>query len=339
MTEWTEKYRPRRLEHMVLPAQLRAILHQAAKSGDVPNMLLYGPAGTGKTTAARVLIRRYFFPPTTTTSKDGVVDDVAASDAAAVAATMMVGRSPLDLDVLTLNASDDRSLDMVRLQLRQFMKLAPCPGNPRGMRFVVLDEFDAMTKPAQLALKMLIRDQHCSGTDGVRFILICNYLSRIDPTLREELVCLRFNALPPAAVDAFLRHVMAAEGGGRCVLGDGQLAELRAQHGGSDLRAMLHSLQAVYGDMGGGDMDGTDDAKPLLAAAPATPTEEVHRHLRAHVAATTPTTADQWTDRHRRAAILLFQATDHPERTVGANVRRRALNHLLGGGGGFVTEK
>lgn len=313
MTEYTERHRPRTLEKMVLPDSLRALLHQAARTGDVPNLLMYGPAGTGKTTAARVLLRRYFFPP------DG--ESVPAA---------MVGRSPLDLDVLTLNASDDRSLDMVRQQLRQFMKLAPCPGNPRGLRFVVLDEFDAMTKPAQLALKMLIRDQHADcgerGSGGVRFLLICNYLSRIDPALREELVCLRFNALPPAAVDAFLRQVVRAEG--LAARTDAQLAELRARHGGSDLRAMLHALQAEEGSGGGGaaaeeqaEDGGGDDGPPQS-------TEAGLRTLRAHVLADS-SAADRWTDRERRAAILLFQATDLPERAVDATVRRNALAHLL----------
>ena len=290
--EWTEKYRPTSLAQMALTPVLRDVLGEAAESGQVPHLLLYGPAGTGKTTAAQVLIRQYYVR-------------ALGGDAAAVAAA-------LQLDVLTLNASDDRSLDMVRNQLQQFMCMAPAAR--RGLRFVFLDEFDAMTKPAQLALKTLIRDSADGTTEagervGVRFVLICNYLSRVDPRLCEELVCLRFNALPAAAVAAFLQSVARAEG--RAPLGAALLARMRERHG-SDMRSMLHCLQHASGD-GGGEEDGGEDDGGDGAEGTA---RRVLAHMRSGA-------ADAWTARERRAAVLLMQATDHPERAISPRVRQR----------------
>ncbi len=298
------------LEEMVLPSRIRQVLDAAARSGDVPNLLLYGPAGTGKTTAARALLREYF---------------AAAANSGGV-------RGPLDLDVLTLNASDDRSLDMVRAQLRQYLRLGPCPGNPRGLRFVVLDEFDAMTRPAQAALKMLVREQRASeemgsggssssgGGGGVRFVLMCNYLSRVDPALRDEMVCLRFNALPPAAVDAFLARVAAAEGLPAAERTPAAMAALRARHGGSDLRAMLHALQAGDVDAAGG-----------LGGSAERPSDAATAALRAALLSPVASALDGWTDRERRAAVALLHCdSDHPERTAAPSTRAAAALHLLG---------
>ena len=183
-----------------------------------------------------------------------------------------------------------------------------------------------MTKPAQLALKMLIRDGEW-GDGGVRFVLICNYLSRVDPALREELVCLRFSAMPPTEVDAFLAHVLASEG--RRPRTPAALARLRLRHGGSDLRAMLHALQEEEECGGGGeeeevvcgggggkdDNEGSDLRRRLVECITTAESES--------------SPADSWSERERRAAVLLLQsATPHPERAATPAVWRAAAARL-----------
>ena len=92
--------------------------------------------------------------------------------------------------VLELNASDERGIDIIRSQICSFVNSKPLFNV--GLKFIILDEVDYMTKNAQQALKYLL--QNCST--NVRFCLICNYISKIDDGLQNEFIKLRFNQLP-----------------------------------------------------------------------------------------------------------------------------------------------
>jgi DNA polymerase III delta prime subunit len=76
-----------------------------------------------------------------------------------------------------------------------------------GMKFVILDEVDYMTKNAQHALKYLL--QTCSH--NVRFCLICNYISKIEESLQNEFICVRFNQLPRQDIYRFIRNITENE--------------------------------------------------------------------------------------------------------------------------------
>jgi DNA polymerase III delta prime subunit len=107
--------------------------------------------------------------------------------------------------MIHLNASDERGIDIIRSQINQFVNSKTLFN--KGMKFVILDEVDYMTKNAQQALRYLL--QNYSGS--VRFCLICNYISRIDEGLQNEFLRLRFNQLPEPDIINFLQNISKCE--------------------------------------------------------------------------------------------------------------------------------
>jgi replication factor C subunit 3/5 len=200
---WIEKYRPTKFTDIVFDRANRAFFDNVRSQSRFPNMLFYGPPGTGKTTTVLNLI----------------------------AARTDVGAT------IHLNASDDRGIDVVRSQIQQFARTQNLFST--GLKFVVLDEVDYMTKGAQQALKYLVST--CAPT--VRFCLICNYITKIDETLRNEFICVRFNQLPEAGVLQYLRRVADAE---QIAITDADLRDIRHTYM-SDLRGMINYMQQSAG--------------------------------------------------------------------------------------------
>lgn len=174
---WVEKYRPKIIEDIVLDPLNKEILKNIVETSYFPNLLFYGPPGTGKTTTIINLINAY-------QDKIGVKNK--------------------DL-IIHLNASDERGIDIIRNQINFFVNSKPLFNN--GMKFVILDEVDYMTKNAQQALRYLLQNY----TSNVRFCLICNYVSKIDEGLQNEFIRLRFNQLPKEEIIAFLNNISKSE--------------------------------------------------------------------------------------------------------------------------------
>jgi DNA polymerase III delta prime subunit len=107
--------------------------------------------------------------------------------------------------IIHLNASDERGIDIIRNQINFFVNSKPLFHT--GMKFVILDEVDYMTKNAQQALRYLLQNY----TGSVRFCLICNYISKIDEGLQNEFIRLRFNQLPKDDIIQFLNHISESE--------------------------------------------------------------------------------------------------------------------------------
>lgn len=203
-TPWVEKYRPKSFDDIVLDPLNKQILENIIKEKYFPNLLFYGPPGTGKTTSIINLINSF---QTHNNSKNLMIH---------------------------LNASDERGIDIIRNQINSFVNSKSLFNN--GMKFVVLDEVDYMTKNAQIALRYLLQGYN----SNVRFCLICNYISRIDEALQNEFMRLRFNQLPEHEIIKFLKNINEKE---ELHFGEGSL-KLIQQLFNSDIRSMINYMQS-----------------------------------------------------------------------------------------------
>jgi replication factor C subunit 3/5 len=135
--------------------------------------------------------------------------------------------------MIHLNASDERGIDIIRNQINQFVNTKNLFN--QGMKFVILDEVDYMTKNAQQALRYLLQ----SYSNNVRFCLICNYISRIDEGLQNEFLKLRFNQLPETEIINFLNNISIKEG---LNLSMESLKKIQRLYK-SDIRSMINFIQ------------------------------------------------------------------------------------------------
>jgi len=154
-----EKYRPVLIHDVVGNQEAVSRLQVIADQGNLPNMILTGPPGTGKTTSVHCLARA------------------------------LLGASYKDA-VLELNASDDRGIDVVRNRIKMFaqQKVTLPPG---AHKIVILDEADAMTTGAQQALRRIM-EIYSSST---RFALACNISSKIIEPIQSRCAVIRFTKL------------------------------------------------------------------------------------------------------------------------------------------------
>jgi DNA polymerase III delta prime subunit len=203
---WTEKFRPDNFDDIVLDPLNKVILQNIINMGYFPNLLFFGPPGTGKTTTIINLVDSY------------------------QKATNQKHKSLM----IHLNASDERGIDVIRNQINQFVNSNTMFNH--GMKFVVLDEVDYMTKNAQQALRYLLQNY----SNNVRFCLICNYISRIDEGLQNEFLRLRFNQLPEKDIIHFLTNISRAE---KLNLNDKSIQLIQKLYK-SDIRSMINFMQS-----------------------------------------------------------------------------------------------
>lgn len=202
---WVEKYRPTQFDDIVLDPINRDIFKNILNQNYFPNVLFYGPPGTGKTTTIINLINEYN-KRYSTNSKGTIIH---------------------------LNASDERGIDIIRNQIYQFVKSSNF--FEVGLKFVILDEVDYMTKNAQHALKYLLQ----TSSYNVRYCLICNYISKIDESLKNEFLCIRFNQLPKQDIYQFITNISDAE---NLRLDQTTVHMIQELHN-SDIRSMINFMQ------------------------------------------------------------------------------------------------
>ena len=203
---WVEKYRPVLFDNIVLDPINKVILQNIIETSYFPNLLFYGPPGTGKTTTIVNLVNSY--QEKNDQKNSGLM--------------------------IHLNASDERGIDIIRNQINQFVHSKTLFN--KGMKFVILDEVDYMTKNAQQALRYLLQNYSSS----VRFCLICNYISRIDEGLQNEFIRLRFNQLPEQKIIYFLKNIAENE---KLQITEKSI-HLIQQLYDSDIRSMINFMQS-----------------------------------------------------------------------------------------------
>ena len=133
-----------------------------------------------------------------------------------------------------LNASDDRGIDIIRNQINQFVNTKSMFGN--GLKFVILDEVDYMTKNAQQALRCLIQNY----SPNIRFCLICNYISKIDKSLQNEFISMCFCNLPKNKIKEFLTNIIEKE---KLNINNKEINNILIKFK-SDMRSMINFLQS-----------------------------------------------------------------------------------------------
>ena len=172
---WTEKYRPKKFEEVVGQEEIIKRVKSLTNSMNIPHLLFAGPAGTGKSTLALIVVRQLF------------------------------GESWRE-NYLELNASDERGIDVVRQKVKDFARTRAIGDVP--FKVIFLDEADALTREAQQALRRTMENY----TSTCRFILSCNYSSKILDPIQSRCVMFRFQLLEKKDIKRRVEFICANEG-------------------------------------------------------------------------------------------------------------------------------
>lgn len=203
-TIWTEKYRPQTFEEVKGQKHIVGKLQAFVKEKNMPHVLFAGPAGVGKTTLSLVMAKQFF------------------------------GDSWQE-NFLELNASDERGIDIVRNKVKDFARTKALGDVP--FKIIYLDECDALTKEAQQALRRTMENY----THTTRFILSCNYSSKIIDPIQSRCAIFKFKPLEKDEVFEIVNHIIEQE---NLVINEkAKDAIYEASHG--DVRRVENILQSA----------------------------------------------------------------------------------------------
>jgi len=175
MTElWIEKYRPKNFEEIVGQEHVIKRVKSMVKDKNLPHLLLIGPAGTGKTSLVLVMAYELY-------------------------------KERWRENILELNASDSRGIDVIRNEVKNFAKTKPIGSVP--FKICILDEADALTKEAQQALRRTMEKYSTT----CRFCLLANYGSKIIEPIQSRCAIFRFKPLTKQHVKKIVEKVAKQE--------------------------------------------------------------------------------------------------------------------------------
>jgi len=201
---WTEKYRPKTLDEVVGQASVTDRLKGYVEAKNMPHLMFAGTPGTGKTTCALALARS------------------------------MYGDSWRG-NFIELNASDDRGIDVVRGKIKDFARTAPIEG--AEFKIIFLDESDALTNDAQGALRRTMEKY----SKTCRFILSCNYSSKIIDPIQSRCAVFRFRPVSNTEIQKVVDRIASEE---KLDLGEGAVEALIYIARG-DVRRAVNTLQTA----------------------------------------------------------------------------------------------
>jgi len=172
---WTEKYRPKKFEELVGQDEIVKKVQNLTRALNIPHLLFAGPAGTGKSTLALIVVKELF------------------------------GQTWKE-NYLELNASDERGIDVVRQKVKDFARTKALGNVP--FKVIFLDEADALTKEAQQALRRTMENY----TSTCRFVMSCNYSSKIIDPIQSRCAIFRFKLLEKKDIEKRVKLIVEREG-------------------------------------------------------------------------------------------------------------------------------
>tara|TARA_Y100000310_G_scaffold279647_1_gene298893 strand:- start:645 stop:1595 length:951 start_codon:yes stop_codon:yes gene_type:complete len=173
-TIWTEKYRPTTFSEIKGQKQIVARVQAFVETKNMPHLLLAGPAGVGKSSMALVVAKELF-------------------------------GETWKHNFLELNASDERGIDVVRHTIKEFAKVRSLGNVP--FKIIFLDECDSLTKEAQQALRRTMEN----FVSTTRFILSCNYSSKIIDPIQSRCTIFRFKPLNEEEIQDYVTKISETE--------------------------------------------------------------------------------------------------------------------------------
>ena len=202
---WVEKYRPQTIDECILPENIKKTFSDFLNRGEIPNMLLSGPPGVGKTTVAKALCNQ------------------------------------LGVDYYVINGSDEgRFLDTVRNSAKNFASTVSLSSDSKH-KVIIIDEADNTTSDVQLLLRASIEE----FSNNCRFIFTCNYKNKIIEPLHSRCSVIEFSITgnqKPAIAGQFFKRLVSILDGERIEADKKVLAELINKHF-PDWRRVLNECQ------------------------------------------------------------------------------------------------